>query len=196
MNNIIKIEEKTLNNIIPKRDQHLLKYSSKYAKRIERMEKLLNDGELSQSQACKYSGFPSTNYFLIMKYGEALLNYCEENGIDYENSDYFEIIKTYQLLDKAYIDGQVKGMKIISEAAKDRFSVDENGKEFLVKKGDWKAQAFLLKYSRKNEFGDVQEDSSNNNAGITINIDIPKEYNLKDIALKSQQNLIDLSKEN
>jgi hypothetical protein len=195
MNNLIKIDEKILNTMIPKRDYHLLKYTSKYPKRLERMENLLRDGELSQSQCCKYANFPSTTYFLILKYAELIFNYCEENNIDYENSEYYEIIKAWKILDKAYIDGQIKGMRIISEAAKDRFSVDENGKEFLVKKGDWKAQAFLLKYSRKNEFGDVEDDSNSGNSGVTINIEIPKEYNLKDIALSSQKHLIDKSKE-
>jgi hypothetical protein len=193
MNNLI-IHKEAIDKILPHRDRGLLKYSIKYPKRFETLEQLLKDGELSQSQCCKYSGFPSTQYFLIMKYGEMLLNFFEDQDIDYTNTEYYNIIRNYILLDKAYIDGQVKGMKVISEAAKDRIATDENGKEFLVKKGDWKAQAFLLKYSRKNEFSDIQEDGSSSQAGVTINIDIPKSFNLDEIALMSQKNLINQAK--
>lgn len=183
---LIELNKNDIAAIIPPKDNYMVGYADRHPQRFTKLCKLLEETSLSKEECCRLSKIPKQTMYSIMKYAEGVYNYCEENGINYEDTKYFSLINTWMLIDEAYMNGTKNKINRISSAAEDVFDTDENGKKVLVRKGDWKADAFILSYARRNEFKE-QEQQNHQVQGITIVLgDGGSSSNLRDIALNSQ----------
>jgi len=193
MTNLIKIDQNVVNQIINQKNNYVINYPTKNWKKIDMLLKRLEDGCYSESEAVRLSEMTKPTYYAIKKIGEFFFHYCEENNINYENTIYSDVVKCFLNIEKAYLKGTEKMIKIIEKASNDEYDEysDEKGNTVkkLVKKGDWKAVEFILKNARRKEYRDIEEEiiAESKRPLVVINTN---GQNLKEIALLSQQNLV------
>lgn len=183
-NIIIQIPQTVITANFTDREKHLIKYPGKYPQRFTRLYKNLKDGYMSESLSAEDARIPRSSYNKIKSGGSALFEYCESNGIDWEQTDAYDIIDAYLKINEAYVAGFVNRNKLIEMAAYDK----EDNEGRVTKKGDWKALKYLNEIARTKEVILEQETQKENRVQPLVIINVPD--NIHQLAIISQQNLM------
>lgn len=181
---MVQIPQSVISSHFTDRETFLINYPGKYVKRFQRLYSNLREGYMSEALSCKDARIPRSSFYKIKSGGEALFNYCDQNGIDWETTDAYDIIDAYLKIAEAYVEGFVNRNKLIETAAYD--VVDSDGK--VTKKGDWKALKYLNEVARRAEVITVEDEKKENRTQPLVIINTPG--NIHDIAIISQQNLM------
>lgn len=196
MNNL-KIIEDFKSQVLTDRNRYVLNFTKKHQKKMDNLLRRLEEGSMSDTECLRRSKISKPTFYAIKKIGEQAFNYFEERGIDYENTEFFDVIDSYLSIDQAYLIGTEKMINIIKKAAEDEFDevVDEHGNSTkkLIKKGDWKAAEFILKNGRRREYRDIEEIEEVQKAPLVIIQ--TNGMDLQQLALMSQNNLINKIKD-
>lgn len=181
----IIIPQSFISTITDKKYMYILNYPMKYKDRISILISRFKVAFGSIGDCCDMAKIPQATYNKIMEFGESLMGYCDQNGIDWEETDYSDFLEHVQMLKEAFILGTELRLKNIELHGKDVY--DNDGK--ITKKGTIEADKFILSYSRRSQFkkeeDDVKEHKSN---GINIVFNLTADQ-FKEASIESQKNL-------
>lgn len=184
MSKEITIDTKVVEVIADKKNMYLLKYLDKYEYRYDALLKRIKAGRLSTRDCCTKARIPEATFYKILEIYDGIMKYCDDNDIDWERTNYYNFLEKVGIIKDAYIDGTDERLKRIEKMGED---LVEDGK--LVRKGDIKADQFILSYARRNEFKKEQDEVAlNKSTGINIVFNFSADE-FKNASVISQENL-------
>lgn len=141
----------TVSHILPKEEQFAIDWSVRNADKFAIFLKAYGTGKTTKTIACNVAGFNIRSIQRVAKAAETILNYCEENNINYEDTDAANLINAYFNIEKVKKQACDKLVDYIYKQAEDNFQAAK----YLLGKID-------------------PEWQENNNSQVNVNVDTNK----------------------
>lgn len=181
-------------DLIREKDRYFLTYPINFPEKVMALKKVLSSGVVSRQQAFILSGFSKQTYYKMKICHDRGLAYCEENNIDYRNTDYKVIIDVFNMLEECCEQKAFEMIQVAVDQTKDVWG-QKDGEKVLLRKGNGEL-ALKIAGRLSDEWNDKKVDiniNKNENFGVTIEmIDLD---NVIDIFAEEQEELVQLTRD-
>lgn len=124
-------------SLIRDNDRYVINYPVNHPDKVTRLHKVLKSGGCSTKMAAfRLSGFPKRVYYLMKMASEVGLEYCDQNNINYRNTNYKSVIDTFEMLEESAVFMGHEMLQIAVDHTKDVWGKDKDGNKILLKKGN------------------------------------------------------------
>lgn len=122
-----------VSNIIPKEDMFLKRWAEKNPDKLAIFLRAYSTGKVTKTHAAAAAGFSIKTLQRVNKLAQEMLAYCEDQNINYEDTDCFFLINCFLQIEKARTTASGKLVDIIHKQAEEG---NFNAAKFLLSKVD------------------------------------------------------------
>lgn len=185
--------------IYPENEPSILLYCFENRAKINKLCAKLGRGKIHLKEALSYARMSQTTYYRIKSFAQAGISHCEQFNINYEDTDFKDVIDNYYLIEDAKKTGLEPLVDAIFNQFDDIIVKDKDGIDKLLKRGDGNLALKMLErydenYADRSKVDiNIGNKDSSGSTGVTINL--LNLTNFREQMQKDQDKLMNITKE-